>query len=115
MAHNFQMYAVRWFGLVLSKLSKKLYSNIYVNTSKFQQVSYKICPKIIFQVLTLPGSVSRQFYFALSFGFQLRMEAKHFPIVVLPTHRSYVDFLLVSYICFHYELPLPIIAAGMGN
>ncbi|XP_045590154.2 dihydroxyacetone phosphate acyltransferase [Procambarus clarkii] len=35
------------------------------------------------------------------------------PVVLLPTHRSYADFLLVSYIAFHFDLPLPVIAAGM--
>jgi glycerol-3-phosphate O-acyltransferase len=34
-------------------------------------------------------------------------------VVFLPTHRSYVDFLLLSYVCFHYNCPLPHIAAGM--
>lgn len=29
------------------------------------------------------------------------------PVVLLPTHRSYVDFLIVSYVCFNYGLPLP--------
>lgn len=34
------------------------------------------------------------------------------PIILVPTHRSYVDFLIVSYIFFEYDLPLPHIAAG---
>ncbi|XP_033635041.1 dihydroxyacetone phosphate acyltransferase-like [Asterias rubens] len=34
------------------------------------------------------------------------------PVVLLPTHRSYVDFLLMSYMMFEYNLPLPYIAAG---
>ena len=29
------------------------------------------------------------------------------PVVLLPTHRSYIDFLIVSYVCFNYGLPLP--------
>uniref|UniRef100_UPI00358F3690 dihydroxyacetone phosphate acyltransferase n=1 Tax=Myxine glutinosa TaxID=7769 RepID=UPI00358F3690 len=35
------------------------------------------------------------------------------PIVLLPSHRSYVDFLLMSFLCYSYDLPLPVIAAGM--
>ena len=35
------------------------------------------------------------------------------PILYLPTHRSYADFLLISYLAFHFDLPLPVIAAGM--
>jgi hypothetical protein len=53
------------------------------------------------------------------------------PIVIIPTHKSYVDFLVISYgiceeyytgrsvsyfvsilVCFAYRLPLPHIAAG---
>jgi len=34
-------------------------------------------------------------------------------ILYLPTHRSYADFLLISYICFQLNLPLPSIAAGI--
>lgn len=34
------------------------------------------------------------------------------PVLLLPTHRSYVDFLLLSYLFFAYNLPLPHIAAA---
>ncbi|XP_069625445.1 dihydroxyacetone phosphate acyltransferase isoform X1 [Ranitomeya imitator] len=35
------------------------------------------------------------------------------PVVLLPSHRSYIDFLLMSYILYTYDLALPVIAAGM--
>ena len=38
--------------------------------------------------------------------------AKQGPLVLIPTHRSYVDFLIVSYVCFVCDLPIPHIAAG---
>ena len=37
------------------------------------------------------------------------------PILYLPSHRSYADFVLMSYICFGYDIEIPGIAAGMGN
>ncbi|XP_030855184.1 dihydroxyacetone phosphate acyltransferase [Strongylocentrotus purpuratus] len=43
---------------------------------------------------------------------KMRALMKESPVVLLPTHRSYLDFLLMSYILFHYHLPLPFIAAG---
>ncbi|KAA0183935.1 hypothetical protein HAZT_HAZT002578 [Hyalella azteca] len=43
----------------------------------------------------------------------LRKAIKTCPVVLLPTHRSYADFILVSYVSFHYNLPFPVIAAGM--
>lgn len=33
-------------------------------------------------------------------------------ILYLPTHRSYMDFILVSLICFHTDCPMPVIAAA---
>ena len=46
---------------------------------------------------------------------QLRNMIEEYPVLLMPTHRSYMDFLLVSYIFYHYDLPLPVIAAAMGK
>ncbi|XP_054747510.1 dihydroxyacetone phosphate acyltransferase [Anastrepha obliqua] len=35
------------------------------------------------------------------------------PVCYLPSHRSYMDFVLMSYICFYYDIEIPGIAAGM--
>ena len=35
-----------------------------------------------------------------------------YPVLFLPNHRSYMDFLLVSIICYHSGIPLPTIASG---
>ncbi|XP_023228673.1 dihydroxyacetone phosphate acyltransferase-like [Centruroides sculpturatus] len=43
----------------------------------------------------------------------VRKVADKYPILFMPTHRSYADFLLVSYICFHFNIPVPVIAAGL--
>lgn len=37
------------------------------------------------------------------------------PVIFLPSHRSYADFILMSYVCFTYNIEIPAIAAGMGN
>ncbi|KAL5273446.1 GNPAT.2 family protein [Megaselia abdita] len=37
------------------------------------------------------------------------------PVLYLPSHRSYLDFILMSYCCFHYDIEIPGIAAGMGE
>ena len=42
----------------------------------------------------------------------LRDISKKGPILFVPTHRSYVDFLVISYICFCQNLPVPCIMAG---
>jgi len=37
---------------------------------------------------------------------------EHGPVILMPTHRSYMDFLLVSYVFFNYKLKCPFIAAA---
>jgi 1-acyl-sn-glycerol-3-phosphate acyltransferase len=34
------------------------------------------------------------------------------PVLLVPTHRSYLDFLILSYVLFSYSLKIPFIAAG---
>ncbi|XP_056422988.1 dihydroxyacetone phosphate acyltransferase-like isoform X2 [Hyla sarda] len=43
---------------------------------------------------------------------QLAKAIQEHPVVLLPSHRSYIDFLLISYIMFTYDLAIPVIAAG---
>jgi glycerol-3-phosphate O-acyltransferase/nucleoside-diphosphate-sugar epimerase len=43
---------------------------------------------------------------------RLREAVARGAVAFVPTHRSYVDFLLISYVCFEYNIPLPHIAAG---
>ena len=40
-----------------------------------------------------------------------QIEKDRIPIVLMPTHRSYIDFLIVSYIFFLYNLKLPYIVS----
>lgn len=37
------------------------------------------------------------------------------PVLYLPCHRSYMDFILLSYVFFHYDIEIPGITAGMGK
>ena len=39
---------------------------------------------------------------------------KKYPVVLLPSHRSYLDFLLVSYFLYEFNMQLPVIAAAQG-
>ena len=46
---------------------------------------------------------------------QLHRLVHEYPVLLMPTHRSYIDFLFVGYILYEYDLPLPIVAAAMGE
>ncbi|XP_069697243.1 dihydroxyacetone phosphate acyltransferase isoform X2 [Periplaneta americana] len=35
------------------------------------------------------------------------------PVIFAPSHRSYGDFILMAYLCFHYKIEMPAIAAGI--
>ena len=39
---------------------------------------------------------------------------KNYPVVLLPSHRSYLDFLLVTYFLYEFNMQLPVIAAAQG-
>lgn len=42
----------------------------------------------------------------------LRSAAEAGNLVYLPTHRSYLDFIIISFVMYLYGLPIPFIAAG---
>lgn len=37
------------------------------------------------------------------------------PVIFAPSHRSYADFILMSYLLFTFDIEIPAIAAGMGE
>ncbi|XP_034755467.1 dihydroxyacetone phosphate acyltransferase [Etheostoma cragini] len=43
----------------------------------------------------------------------LQQAMQESPVILMPNHRSYVDFLVISYIMYTYDIPLPVIAAGI--
>ncbi|XP_062405057.1 dihydroxyacetone phosphate acyltransferase-like [Sardina pilchardus] len=45
---------------------------------------------------------------------QLRRAIQERPVILLPNHRSYMDFLVLSYIMFTYDLSIPVIASGIA-
>ncbi|XP_041815042.1 dihydroxyacetone phosphate acyltransferase isoform X2 [Chelmon rostratus] len=44
---------------------------------------------------------------------KLQHAVQESPVILMPNHRSYVDFLAISYVLFIYDIPLPVIAAGI--
>lgn len=44
---------------------------------------------------------------------KLQRAIQEHPVVLLPSHRSYIDFLMLSFLLYNYDLPVPVIAAGM--
>uniref|UniRef100_A0A3B3X220 Phospholipid/glycerol acyltransferase domain-containing protein n=1 Tax=Poecilia mexicana TaxID=48701 RepID=A0A3B3X220_9TELE len=44
----------------------------------------------------------------------LQQATQECPVILMPNHRSYIDFLVVSYILFNYDIPMPVIASGIS-
>ncbi|KAL1461455.1 hypothetical protein WDU94_013353 [Cyamophila willieti] len=44
---------------------------------------------------------------------QLRKQWGASPVLFLPSHRSYGDFILMALLCFNYNIEIPCVAAGM--
>ncbi|XP_026773269.3 dihydroxyacetone phosphate acyltransferase isoform X2 [Pangasianodon hypophthalmus] len=44
---------------------------------------------------------------------RLQQAIQEHPVILMPNHRSYIDFLILSYIMFTYDLSIPVIAAGI--
>lgn len=42
----------------------------------------------------------------------IREITRRMPCVILPCHRSHVDYLILSYIFYQHQVPLPLVAAG---
>ncbi|XP_014205298.1 dihydroxyacetone phosphate acyltransferase [Copidosoma floridanum] len=82
MASKSHLPTVRWIGLVVTKVLKRILISIRINDS-------------------ILHSLKNQMSFS------------SVQYVYLPTHRSYLDFILLSYILFSYDMALPNIASGM--
>ncbi|XP_037305583.2 dihydroxyacetone phosphate acyltransferase-like [Pungitius pungitius] len=80
MSQKLQMGFIRLMAYILSKVFKRIFTGIYVNTEGLNA---------------------------------LKQAIQEGPVIVLPNHRSYLDFLVISYVMFTYDIPVPVIAAGM--
>ncbi|XP_053300879.1 dihydroxyacetone phosphate acyltransferase isoform X1 [Pleuronectes platessa] len=41
----------------------------------------------------------------------LQKATQETPVILMPNHKSYLDFLVISYILFTYDIPVPVIAS----
>lgn len=96
MAHTWSLSAIRFVGYFVTKVLTRVCSHVWVEER-------------------IPVSGSWSFFCGTetllheAIGRLIRESAV---VLYLPTHRSYLDFVLLSYVCFAMSLPLPAIAAG---
>lgn len=88
--------SVRFVGYFLTKVIKSIYKSINVSNS-----------------LLLDSTSLYSDSTSSSLSQTVNKLAEKSPILFVPTHRSYADFLLFSFVCFSLDMPLPSIAAGI--
>ncbi|XP_034436007.1 dihydroxyacetone phosphate acyltransferase isoform X2 [Hippoglossus hippoglossus] len=86
-----------------SAILEEMAHNLQLSTVRF--FAFTLCK--VFKTLFRSICVNEE-------GIQrLQQAIQEHPVVLLPSHRSYMDFLLMSYIMYTYDVALPVIAAGM--
>ncbi|XP_014060646.1 dihydroxyacetone phosphate acyltransferase [Salmo salar] len=68
-------------------------------------------PCVILEEMAYRLQISIVHFFAFTLS-KLQQAIQEHPVVLLPSHCSYMDFLLMSYILYTYDLALPVIIAA---
>ena len=97
MSHDFSLRTVRFVGYFLTKIVKSIYKSILVNDRLVVNSSFNHFDS----------------GWSSSLSQTVNKLSEECPILYVPTHRSYADFLLFSFVCFSLDMPLPSIAAGI--
>ncbi|KAG9510131.1 Dihydroxyacetone phosphate acyltransferase, partial [Fragariocoptes setiger] len=92
-------YKLKISGLPFLQLILKIYDGIFVNCAITSH------PRLI-------GGLTEQLNSGLLLKDLFLQLTKQAPVVLLPNHKSYMDFLHITYIFFHNCLPLPAVAGG---
>uniref|UniRef100_A0AC35U7K0 PlsC domain-containing protein n=1 Tax=Rhabditophanes sp. KR3021 TaxID=114890 RepID=A0AC35U7K0_9BILA len=94
----------------INELKKEGYATLWNMAQNFQISMVKLlgysCLKVLNNVLEGVFINKKQFD-------QLKEAIREHPVIFMPSHKSYLDFILLSVICYDQELTLPSIAAGM--
>ncbi len=43
---------------------------------------------------------------------QIKQVSQHGPVIFIPCHKSHIDYLILSYVLYHHNMPCPLVAAG---
>jgi len=136
MSHRLNIRTARFLAFVFSKIFNQVYENIYIDRKGMDSIYrlYSLTPinkspiipsspitisSTLFAILNTfsrsSSSVNSDTNVSMK-SLSSPLITKHYltspRIIYLPTHRSYMDFIILTYICFEYNIPLPCIAAA---
>jgi glycerol-3-phosphate O-acyltransferase len=135
MSHRLNMRSVRFLAFIFAKILNQVYENIYIDRQGMDQIYqlYSLTPinssptnpssspitisSTLFAILnTFSRSSSAPSMNSDANLLSSPLTTKHYltspRIIYLPTHRSYMDFIILTYLCFEYNIPMPCIAAA---
>ncbi|CAF0927836.1 unnamed protein product [Rotaria sordida] len=134
MSHRLNLRSARFLAFIFAKIFNQVYENIYIERNSIDYIYHLYCLKPINSSTTIPSSpiTISSTLFAILNTFSRSSSSssinsdrnllpsplitKHYitspRIIYLPTHRSYMDFIILTYLCFEYNIPLPCIAAA---
>lgn len=132
MSHRLNMRSVRFLAFIFAKILNQLYENIYIDRQGMNQIYqlYGLTPidpsptasssiTISSTLFAILNTFSRSSSSSNTLDMNLPsspLTTKHYltspRIIYLPTHRSYMDFIILTYLCYEYDIPLPCIAAA---
>lgn len=136
MSHRLNMRTVRFLGFIFAKIFNQMFEHIYVDRrgmdAIYQLYSLTLIHPTPSTAASSPMTISSTLFAILNtFSRSSSVNAeqalankslvsplttKHYltspRIIYLPTHRSYMDFILLTYLCYDYNIPLPCIAAA---
>lgn len=104
MSQNLQLGFIRLMAYTLSKVFRRLFSHIFVNIEGLNMVR-RTNERFETDVITQ--------HLCFCVILKLQQAVQENPVILMPNHRSYMDFLAISYILFSYDIPVPVIAAGI--
>ncbi|XP_074605330.1 dihydroxyacetone phosphate acyltransferase-like [Brevipalpus obovatus] len=100
MCHTFSLRAAKLVAFIVLRIMKSVYQHIWIDECM--------------SIARMPGIYSHDSDSSTArLRDTLNKLVTESPVLYLPTHRSYADFVLLSYICFQKNLPLPTIASGI--
>lgn len=134
MSHRLNIRTARFLAFIFAKIFNQVYENIYIDRNGIDNLYklYGLTPKTkTTNIPSSPITISSTLFAILntfsrsstSSDSDLLINPLSSPlttnhyitsprIIYLPTHRSYMDFIILTYLCFEYNIPLPCIAAA---
>lgn len=108
---------------IIEELAKGDERNVRKLTAQISALLVEIGFKKNMQIIKTLGVITSSILTRIYNGLQVnvasieRLKAKvhNNPVLYLPSHRSYADFILMTYVCYSYDIEIPGIAAGMGK